>query len=92
MAGISLAQAQAKLDAWMAADDAVAGGQSYSIGGRSLTRANAAEIRNNIDYWERRVIRLTQGSGGMRVRYGAPNGEGQSSGMPLISPPTPFNR
>ncbi len=84
MAGITLAQAQAKLDAWMVADDAVAGGQSYSIGGRSLTRANAAEIRNNIDYWERRVMRLSQGSGGIRCRYGAPNGEGQSSSPPAL--------
>jgi len=84
MAGITLAQAQAKLDAWMAADDAVAGGQSYSIGGRSLTRANAAEIRNNIEYWERRVVRLSHGSGGIRVRYGTPSGEGQSNLKPFI--------
>jgi len=79
MAGITLAQAQAKLTAWMAADDAVAAGQSYSIGGRSLTRANAAEIRNNIEFWDRKVQRLG-GSGGIRCRYGAPNGEGQTSG------------
>ncbi len=73
MAGITLAQAQAQLDAWMAADAAVAGGQSYSIGGRSLTRANAAEITNKIDYWEQRVIRLSRASAGIRVRYGVPN-------------------
>lgn len=81
MSGITLEQAQAKLDAWMAADDAVAGGQSYSVAGRSLTRANAAEIRNAIEFWERRVIRLSAGNGGIRVRYGAPNGEGQQSGI-----------
>lgn len=70
MAGITLDQAQAKLDLWMAADDAVAGGQSYSIGGRSLTRANSSEIRDNIQYWEGRVTRLSNGNGGIRVRYG----------------------
>ena len=80
MAGITLAQAEAKLSSWMAADDAVASGQSYSIGGRSLTRANAGEIRDNIDYWERKVIRLSNGRGGVRVRYAAPNGEGQGGG------------
>lgn len=73
MAGITLEQAQAQLDAWMAADAAVAGGQSYSIGGRSLTRANAAEITNKIDYWEGKVIKLSRSSAGIRVRYGVPN-------------------
>lgn len=73
MAGITLAQAQAQLDAWMAADTAVAGGQSYSIGGRSLTRANAAEITNKIEFWERKVNQLTRSSAGIRVRYGVAN-------------------
>lgn len=73
MAGITLEQAQAKLDAWLAADDAVAKGQAYSVGGRSFTRADAAVIRENIDYWERKVARLSGGgNGGMRVRYGTP--------------------
>lgn len=73
MAGITLAQAEARLAAWLAADEAVATGQSYSIGGRSMTRANAAEIRKNIDYWEQRVNRLARaGTGGARVRYGVP--------------------
>jgi len=72
MAGLDLATAQAHLDQWIAADLAVATGQSYTIGGRSLTRANAAEIRRNIDYWNRWVQRLSKG-GGMTVRLGVPN-------------------
>ena len=56
--GISLEQARSKLDAWMAADDAVAKNQSYSISGRMLTRANASEIRANIEYWNQKVARL----------------------------------
>jgi len=69
MSGTTLATAQAHLTAWEAADLAVATGQSYSIGSRSLTRANAAEIRANIDYWNRKVEALSRGgSGGMRVR------------------------
>ena len=72
MAGLDLATAQAHLDQWIAADLAVAGGQAYTIGGRSLTRANAAEIRKNIDYWNRWVQRLSAGSG-MTVRLGVPN-------------------
>ena len=49
MPGITLTQASAKLTTWLAADDAVASGKSYTIGDRSLTRANEAEIRKNID-------------------------------------------
>lgn len=74
MAGITLSQAQARLDSWLAADEAVASGQSYSIGGRSFTRADAATIRSNIEFWERKVNQLSRGgSGGARVRYGVPD-------------------
>ena len=70
MAGITLAQANTQLTSWLAADTAVATGQSYSIGGRSLTRANAKEIRDNITLWDKHVKRLTRG--GIRVRGATP--------------------
>lgn len=57
---LTLTQAQTALDAWIAADLAVAKGQSYSMNGRSLTLANAKEIREQIQYWERRVSAFTQ--------------------------------
>lgn len=69
MAGITRAQAQQHLDTWLAADIAVASGQSYMIGSRRLDRAHALEIRNNVSYWQSMVLRLSRG-GGMRVRYG----------------------
>lgn len=75
MAGITLAQAQTQLDLWIAADTAVATGQSYTIGGRSLTRADAAEIRNNIIFWDSQVQRLSSSetSGGrIIIRGGTP--------------------
>jgi len=56
---ITLSQAQAALSAWVAADLAVAKGQSYSMNGRSLTLANVREIREQIQYWERRVMALS---------------------------------
>jgi hypothetical protein len=56
---ITLTQAQAALSAWIAADLAVAKGQSYSMNGRSLTLANVREIREQIQYWERRVMALS---------------------------------
>ncbi len=63
MAGITQAQAQTQLDNWLAASTAVANGQSYSIAGRSLTRADAKEIRENITYWNGIVKELDAGGG-----------------------------
>lgn len=70
MAGITLAQAEAALAQWIAADQAVASGQSYSIKDRSLSRADAAEITRKIEYWDNKVkmlSRLARGRG--RTRY-----------------------
>jgi len=70
MNGITLEQAEAQLTAWLNASAAVAQGQSYSIstesGSRSLTRANANEIMQQIEFWDRMVKRLSRG--GIRVR------------------------
>lgn len=67
MAGITQAQAEAKLTLWMDADDAVASSQTYSIGDRSLSRANSKEIKDNITFWNAEVKRLSS-SGGLTVR------------------------
>lgn len=78
MSGITLAQAQAQLDAWLAASLAVTQGQSYEIdtgsGRRSLTRVNAEHIDRMITYWRSEVQRLTPvGAGGRRrIRYIVP--------------------
>jgi len=70
MAGITLAQAEAQLELWLNASTAVASGQSYSIGNRSLSRADAKEIRENIMFWDALVRRLD--GGGIRVKGGTP--------------------
>jgi hypothetical protein len=54
MAGITLAQAEAQLTAWLAASTAVAGGQAYSINNRSLTRADARAIQQQVEFWDRK--------------------------------------
>lgn len=70
MAGVTLAQAQEQLDAWLAASLAIAqGNQSYTIGQRQFTKADAGEIRRQVEFWEARVERLSAGSRGPRVRY-----------------------
>lgn len=71
MSGMTQTQAQTLLDAWIAADLAVANGQSYTIGGRSLTRANAAEITEKIKFYSGLVAELGRG-GSMTVRRAIP--------------------
>ena len=78
MAGWTITQAQAQLDAWMAASLACANNQSYEIdtgnGRRKLTRANAAEIQTQIKFWRQEVDALTPVSAGgrRRIRYVVP--------------------
>lgn len=67
MAGITQTQAQDNLDAWLAASAAVAGNQSYQIGDRRLTRADAGEIRRMIEFWDRKVKALA--SSRSRTRF-----------------------
>lgn len=73
MAGITLSQAQAQLDVWISASTAVAANQSYSIKDRSLTRADAKEIRAQIEFWNNKVIMLGRNQRGRgRTRYVVP--------------------
>lgn len=58
MATISLKTAQKHLDAWLEAEMAVTNAQSYTIGSRTLTKANLTEIRNSIEYWSGKVAQL----------------------------------
>jgi Family of unknown function (DUF6148) len=69
VAGITLAQAEAQLTAWLAASTAVSQGQAYTIGTRSLSRANSREILQQIQFWDGQVKRLADSpGGGIRVR------------------------
>ncbi len=61
MASWTLEQAQQHLAAWLDADLALATGREYRIGSRSLTRSDAAEVKERISFWSREVARL-QGS------------------------------
>jgi hypothetical protein len=64
MVGITLEQAQAKLEAYLAAETAVLSGQSYQIGGRTLTRANLFHIREGIETWDARVKQFDRSARG----------------------------
>ena len=70
MPEITLAQAEAQLSSYLAAETAALSGQSYSIAGRSLTRANLKDIRDGITYWNSKVNELSRTNRGPRVRTG----------------------
>jgi hypothetical protein len=79
LAGITLIQAEAQLTAWLAASTAVASGQAYSMssGGssRTLTRADAKEIRENIKFWNdmvKSISKSSSGTGGIATRFATP--------------------
>ncbi|HJX14411.1 MAG TPA: DUF6148 family protein [Candidatus Deferrimicrobiaceae bacterium] len=59
MAGITLVQAEAQLALWLAASEKVASGQSYTIGARTLTRADARAIQQQIDFWDKKCQELS---------------------------------
>lgn len=67
MAGIDLNTATAKLTAYLNAEAAALTGQKYEIEGRMLQRADLAEIRNGIAYWDQWVKRLSARSAGRRA-------------------------
>ena len=60
---MDLTEAQRRLQLWLDAEEAVASGQSYAIGPRSVTRADLAEIRQRITYYSALVDKLEAGRG-----------------------------
>lgn len=67
---ITLEQAQARLQAYLDAEEAVLTGQSYrmDMGGssRQLTRADLSSIQKGIELWQARVNQRSR-TGGLRV-------------------------
>lgn len=75
MAGITLAQAETQLAAYLAAETAVLSGQMYEIAGRTLRRADLEQIRLGIEIWDARVKTLTSAARGRsRARTIVPAG------------------
>lgn len=70
---ITIEAAKENLQIWLDAQKAVATGQSYKIGTRSLTRASLSEINEMIRYWHNVIDQLEAGVGrGMRVMRAVP--------------------
>ena len=52
---------------WKAAYKAASTGKSYTIGSRTLTRYDLAEIRDQIDWISSELVALSRGRGPVRV-------------------------
>lgn len=80
MAGITLEIAEARLTAWLAADEAltVRGVKSYRVNtgttDREVTSYDLPEIRKQIDYWNAWAQRLGRTGGGIRIKEVIPRG------------------
>lgn len=71
---LTLTQAQAALERWVLADEAVSKGQSYTIGDRTLTRAHVSEIRNQIEFWSKQEAELQRiANGGQPISVSLAN-------------------
>lgn len=65
MAGITKAQAEARLQAYLDAEAKILAKQRYAIGDRSLQYASLQDVREGIKQWDAMVKRLDRG--GIRV-------------------------
>lgn len=72
MPGITLAQAEAKLALWLEAEDRIASGQSYTIGERTLQRADLDAVRKSITFWDGQVKALSNSGAGLRIGRAVP--------------------
>ena len=59
--GWTLEVARTHLNAYLEADLALATGKSYRIGSRNLTRVDAQEVKERIQFWSNEVDRLEAG-------------------------------
>lgn len=71
MAVFTIELCRKKLQTWIAAEEAVATGQSYQIGTRALTRADLKQIREEMEYWGKKLAETEaeEKSGGRNRMY-----------------------
>lgn len=74
MAGITQATAEAQLQLWLNALQRIAeDGQSVTIGERSYSEAQLAQVQQQVDYWDEKCKTLARGGSRVRIRGITPN-------------------
>ena len=68
----TLQEAKDMLATWIEAEKAVATGQSYKIGARSVQRADISQIRKQIQFWRNETEKLESHRKGARVMRAIP--------------------
>ncbi|MDM5272089.1 DUF6148 family protein [Sulfurovum sp. zt1-1] len=63
---IDLDTANTMLTEWLNAEKAILKNQSYKIGDKEFTKVNMSYVRENVAYWEKKVLSLTPASEGGR--------------------------
>lgn len=61
-----------QLKMWKYASVALASGESYQINGRTLSRANAEEVRQMIQFWQEQVTADGGDDGAALIVFGEP--------------------
>jgi len=73
MAGITLAQAEAKLTYWLGIEEQLGMNASVTIGDKTFHRHDLKSISEMITIWNNRVQSLSSAAGGTsRIAYGVP--------------------
>ncbi|WP_339216256.1 DUF6148 family protein [Solibacillus sp. FSL W8-0372] len=57
-----------RLEIWLEAEAAIASGQSYMIDNRRLERANLAQVREQIKFWQRELTKAEATANGRSRR------------------------
>ena len=65
---VKLENAKKMYAEYITAERAVLQGQSYSIGDRTLTRADLTKIQDGRAFWAAEILSIEQGSRGIRIR------------------------
>ncbi|WP_458412767.1 DUF6148 family protein [Schinkia sp. CFF1] len=66
----SVQEVRNRLQMWLDAEAAIASGQSYSLDNRRLERANLAQVREQIKFWQKELVKaeaIASGRGRRRV-------------------------
>lgn len=64
----TVAQCNERLQIWLDAESAIASGQSYMIDNRRLERANLAQVREQIKFWQNELAKAQASANGRNRR------------------------
>ncbi|MEG0451126.1 MAG: DUF6148 family protein [Lysinibacillus sp.] len=64
----TVAQCNERLQIWLDAEAAIASGQSYMIDNRRLERANLAQVREQIKFWQKELNKADAAANGRSRR------------------------